>query len=157
DLDVAARLGADVPFCVLGGRARVRGIGEQVELLPHQERQFLLLLPPLAVDTASVYRAWDLGHRCPHRDDAGNDLEAAAINVEPRLARWRDAFASATGVRPRLAGSGAAWFVEGEPGVLGWRGGEMLEVDGARAAVVLTRAVPGSASDAPLPPEGAGA
>ena len=28
DLDVAARLGADVPFCLAGGRARVQGVGE---------------------------------------------------------------------------------------------------------------------------------
>jgi len=31
DVDVAARLGADVPFCLRGGRARVRGVGEVVE------------------------------------------------------------------------------------------------------------------------------
>jgi 4-diphosphocytidyl-2-C-methyl-D-erythritol kinase len=34
DLDAAARIGADVAFCVVGGRARVRGIGEIVEPLP---------------------------------------------------------------------------------------------------------------------------
>ena len=34
DLAGAARLGADVPFCLVGGRARVRGIGEVVEPLP---------------------------------------------------------------------------------------------------------------------------
>src|SRR5262249_60460952 len=28
DVAIAASLGADVPFCVVGGRARVRGIGE---------------------------------------------------------------------------------------------------------------------------------
>ena len=34
DLALAARLGADVPFCLTGGRARVTGIGEVVEPLP---------------------------------------------------------------------------------------------------------------------------
>ena len=34
ELRVAARLGADVPFCLVGGRARVRGVGEQVDPLP---------------------------------------------------------------------------------------------------------------------------
>ena len=34
DLGAASRLGADVPFCLVGGRARVRGIGEVVEPLP---------------------------------------------------------------------------------------------------------------------------
>ena len=31
DVSVAADLGADVPFCVAGGRARVEGIGERVD------------------------------------------------------------------------------------------------------------------------------
>jgi len=30
---VAARLGADVPFCLRGGRALVGGVGEQLEPL----------------------------------------------------------------------------------------------------------------------------
>ena len=34
DLVVAARLGADVPFCLVGGRARVRGIGDRITPLP---------------------------------------------------------------------------------------------------------------------------
>ncbi len=33
DVEAEARLGADVPFCVIGGRARVTGIGEQLEPL----------------------------------------------------------------------------------------------------------------------------
>ncbi|HEX2038585.1 MAG TPA: 4-(cytidine 5'-diphospho)-2-C-methyl-D-erythritol kinase, partial [Acidimicrobiales bacterium] len=46
DLSVAASIGADVPFCLVGGRARVRGIGEVVEPLPFEERVFTLLTPP---------------------------------------------------------------------------------------------------------------
>jgi 4-diphosphocytidyl-2-C-methyl-D-erythritol kinase len=47
DLAVAASLGADVPFCVVGGRARVTGVGEVVEPLPFEGRTFTLLSPPL--------------------------------------------------------------------------------------------------------------
>ena len=59
ELSVAAGLGADVPFCVAGGGPWSRGIGEQVEPLPFEERHFTLLLLPFGVDTGSVYRAWD--------------------------------------------------------------------------------------------------
>ena len=59
DLEAAATLGADVPFCVVGGRARVRGIGEVVEPLPPMARSFTLVTPPLALSTPEVYRAWD--------------------------------------------------------------------------------------------------
>ena len=111
DLDVAVALGADVPFCLRGGRARVTGIGEVLEPLPFVERTFTLLTPPLHVSTPSVYRAWDdLGG--PHADGP-NDLEPAALVVEPRLAEWRDRLAEATGQAPILAGSGSTWFVEG--------------------------------------------
>ena len=111
DLDVAAGLGADVPFCLVGGRARVRGIGEVVEPRPFQARTFTLLTPPLKVTTAAVYRMWDdLGGPAGGN---GNDLVAPALGVVPELAVWRDRLQEATGQRPRLAGSGSTWFVDG--------------------------------------------
>jgi 4-diphosphocytidyl-2-C-methyl-D-erythritol kinase len=112
DLEAAAELGADVPFCVVGGRARVRGIGELVEPLPFEARTFTLLTPPFGCSTVEVYRAWD---RLGAPVGVGtNDLESAALVVEPRLAEWRDRLGDATGEEPRLAGSGSTWFVEGE-------------------------------------------
>jgi 4-diphosphocytidyl-2-C-methyl-D-erythritol kinase len=111
DLDVAVLLGADVPFCLVGGRARVRGIGEVVEPLPFEARTFTLLTPPFPVSTPAVYAAWDkLGGPSA---DGPNDLEPAALAVEPRLAEWRDRLGEATGAVPRLAGSGSTWFVDG--------------------------------------------
>jgi 4-diphosphocytidyl-2-C-methyl-D-erythritol kinase len=112
DVGVAATLGADVPFCLVGGRARVTGVGEVVEPLPFQDRAFTLLVPPFAVSTAAVYRAWD-GLGGPTADGS-NDLEPAAVAVAPELAAWRDRLGEETGVEPRLAGSGSTWFVEGE-------------------------------------------
>lgn len=111
DVAVAASLGADVPFCLVGGRARVTGIGEVLEPLPRVDRTFTLLTPPFGVSTPAVYRAWDeLG---APRAGGPNDLEPAALVVEPRLVEWRDRLATATGAEPVLAGSGSTWFVEG--------------------------------------------
>ncbi|MEG3595871.1 MAG: 4-(cytidine 5'-diphospho)-2-C-methyl-D-erythritol kinase [Actinomycetota bacterium] len=107
----ATSLGADVGFCLLGGRARVQGIGEILRPLPYVEREMTLLIPPIGVSTEDVYQAWDdLG--CPVGDH-GNDLEPAALMVKPELGEWRDALSEATGRRARLAGSGGTWFVEG--------------------------------------------
>lgn len=107
----AAQLGADVSFCLVGGRARVRGIGEIVEPLDFQPLDVTLILPPLTVSTPAAYRAWDeLGGP---RADGANDLEPAALRVEPRLAAWRDRIHEAAGVAPTLAGSGATWFLVG--------------------------------------------
>jgi len=112
DPAVAVQVGADVPFCVAGGRARVTGIGELIEPLPRADRIVTLVVPPFHVSTPAVYRAWDdLGGPTA---DGPNDLELAAIAVESRLATWRDRIAELTGVTPVLAGSGATWFVEGD-------------------------------------------
>ena len=111
DLVAASRLGADIPFCMIGGRARVRGIGEIVDPLPIVDDVFTLVIPPFGCSTPSVYRAWDeLGG--PH-GPSGNDLEPAALAIEPRLADWRARIIEATGVVPVLAGSGATWFLRG--------------------------------------------
>lgn len=111
DVRGAAELGADVSFCLVGGRARVSGIGEIVEPLPFEPRTFTLLIPPFGCPTPAVYARWDeMGGPV---GDHGNDLEPAALDVEPRLLEWRERLAEHTGQRPRLAGSGATWFVEG--------------------------------------------
>ena len=129
EVSVAAGLGADVPFCLAGGRAMVRGIGDQVEPLPFEERHFTLLLLPFGVDTGSVYRTWDdVAGQGQNGGDwvAFNDLEAAAVLVEPRLNRWRLLFEVITGRRPHLAGSGSTWFVEGRPEELGIADGRVI-------------------------------
>jgi 4-diphosphocytidyl-2-C-methyl-D-erythritol kinase len=82
-----------------------------VEPLPPLDLVFTLLSPPLHVSTPAVYAAWDaLGG--PSGEI--NDLEPAALAVEPSLVEWRDRLGEATGLVPTLAGSGGTWFVEGE-------------------------------------------
>lgn len=108
---VAASIGADVPFCLVGGRARVTGIGDELEPLPYVERIFTVATPDFGCDTAAVYRVWDdLGGPT---SDGPNDLEPAALKHEPRLAAFRDGLGDATGETPVLAGSGSTWFVPG--------------------------------------------
>ncbi len=133
DPATAATLGADVPFCLVGGRATVTGIGDIVQPLPPVERIVTLVVPPLHVSTPAVYRAWDElgGTTAP----GPNDLEPAAIHVEPRLAVWRDRIDELCGLVPRLAGSGATWFVEGRrDDALGALGGEGATVMVCRTA-----------------------
>ncbi len=134
ELARAAALGADIPFSLVGGRARVRGIGEIVDPLPHVDRVVTLIIPPLAVSTPAAYRVWDeLGGP---RADGPNDLEPAALVVEPELARWRDLIGDRLGVAPVLAGSGATWFTDGE------RANALGDLVDEGARVVVARTVP---------------
>lgn len=111
DLEAAARVGADVAFCIRGGRARVTGIGEVIEPLPYVERTVTLLTPPFGCSTPAVYKAWDrLGGPTA---DGPNDLEAAALEVQPGLEEYRQRLGDVSGQVPVLAGSGSTWFVQG--------------------------------------------
>jgi 4-diphosphocytidyl-2-C-methyl-D-erythritol kinase len=111
-LVLAATIGADVAYCLAGGRARVRGVGEVVDPLPAIARTVTMIVAPLQVSTPAVYQAWD--HLGGPTADGPNDLEPAAVHLYPELERWRDRIGDACGLRPTLAGSGATWFVPGE-------------------------------------------
>lgn len=111
DLEAASRIGADIPFCMVGGRAQVGGIGEIVHPLEFAARDITLFIPPVHVPTPAVYRMWDsMGGP---ESDFDNDLEPAALAAVPELGLWRDRIEEVIGERPRLAGSGATWFVHG--------------------------------------------
>ena len=142
DLYLAANVGADVPFCLVGGRAKVSGIGEIVEPLAPIELEFVLVVPDVPVSTAAVYAAFDdLGGASG--ESASNDLERAALAVEPRLSSYRDVFAAASGSRPMLAGSGATWFVESnrsESEALATKVREAILAEGLNALVIEARA-----------------
>ena len=111
DLKCAAQIGADVPFCINGGRALVSGIGENIKKMSYKKQDFTLLIPPFSCSTKAVYEHWD--HLGGPKGDHGNDLEPAATSLYPELNKWKDLLGDATGKQPRLAGSGSTWFVEG--------------------------------------------
>ena len=55
-LELALRLGSDVPYCMKGGTVAATGRGEQMrELPPLNKTWFVLLHPPLAVSASRVY------------------------------------------------------------------------------------------------------
>ncbi len=111
DLVKAASLGADVSYCIVGGRARVSGIGEVVEPLPFVEKTFTLLTPLFGVSTPAVYKHWDeMGGPV---GDNGNDLEPALLSYMPEAEQYKNRLAEISGKIPQLAGSGSTWFVEG--------------------------------------------
>ena len=143
DLDLAGRLGADVPFCLVGGRAVVTGVGERLDPLPPLEEAYVVVTPPFGVSTAAVYRVFDEVGR--GGGDSANDLELAACTVEPRLGRWRSLLEGVAGRAPRLAGSGASWFFpcdgEDEAATLRDEMGRAVAAEGERAALSSCKAV----------------
>jgi 4-diphosphocytidyl-2-C-methyl-D-erythritol kinase len=118
---VAAKLGSDVPFCVRGTPAFMRGRGERLDPARNVPRMRLVVVtPPFGCPTPAVYRAWDeLGGPTSDRvidsdlvvGGLRNDLEPAALVVRPALGDLRDTIARCTDRTPLLLGSGSSYCV----------------------------------------------
>jgi 4-diphosphocytidyl-2-C-methyl-D-erythritol kinase len=129
--DMAAALGSDVPFFLNGGLALCEGRGERITPLtahwPHSWRWLVLLKPPIAVSTATVFRDLpasdysDGSHSqaivhalaeqaalAPHH--LYNGLEHSILAHYPVVVKARDALLEAGASLVRLSGSGPTLF-----------------------------------------------
>jgi len=113
---VAAQLGSDVPFFLLGGTALARGRGDQLEPLPDPVPRWLVLIvpsEPLADKTRRIYSLLDpkwytpggfvatLAQRLRTNPAAswrplGNGLEPTAMETFPALRAARNALVEVT-------------------------------------------------------------
>jgi 4-diphosphocytidyl-2-C-methyl-D-erythritol kinase len=112
------RLGADVPFFLLGENAFVEGIGEQLTAVPTPSVWFVVIHPGISVPTPVIFRAPELTRNTKAVKIADfsasplgfgrNDLQAVAARAFPLVAdavEWLSGFGEA-----RMTGSGACVF-----------------------------------------------
>jgi 4-diphosphocytidyl-2-C-methyl-D-erythritol kinase len=109
----ALTLGSDVPFCQVGGRALVEGVGERVTPLEFIQRPVTLALFDFGVSTSDVYRVFDELTEAHEPRDPRNHLTRAAQVVEPRVKTAMSWLAAEFAEEVVLAGSGATLFIEG--------------------------------------------
>lgn len=77
-MERGVKLGADVPYCVLGGTAIARGIGEVLTPLPAPaDCHVIIAKPPVSVSTAYVY-----GHIKPLEITKRPDIEVMAQSIK---------------------------------------------------------------------------
>lgn len=122
-------LGADVPVCLFGKPARMRGIGEIIEPLPDMPSAHLLLVNPgVSVSTPAVFQGLkilsDSGEKLadipPVPDLTAlisvlkkrtNDLAALAISLAPVIGEVLKTISGQDGcLLARMSGSGATCF-----------------------------------------------
>ena len=126
-LSIGATLGADVPFCLTGGLARVSGIGEVIEPVPNApEVPLVLVMPGGGLSTGEVFGLWDKGGwpetpldtRALARAVADGDLAAAdglcanaltapAIALMPEIGRLIDQMRELGADAAFMTGSGS--------------------------------------------------
>jgi 4-diphosphocytidyl-2-C-methyl-D-erythritol kinase len=126
--DVAATLGADVPFFLSGGTALGLGRGDEVYPLADLPRHWIVLLVPgFGVSSADAY-AWydaerDLGRGGAVREPQHvpgpwpsraaqmiNDLEAPIARHHPEIDQMRTALRRAGALAAAMSGSGSTVF-----------------------------------------------
>jgi 4-diphosphocytidyl-2-C-methyl-D-erythritol kinase len=128
-LELALRLGADVPVCLVGRPARMRGVGEALAPAPPLPPGLGLVLvnPGVAVSTPAVFRArtgafstpldlpqsgWaDAAALAGDLRRMNNDLEAPALALEPAIGEVLAVLRGLPGtLLARMSGSGATCF-----------------------------------------------
>lgn len=81
-LELGAKLGADVPFCLTGGLARVSGVGERIEPLRNPPHCALVLITPGGgLSTPEVFRAYD--EMVKQGEDFGGKHAENAVKYSP--------------------------------------------------------------------------
>ncbi|MBQ3853811.1 MAG: 4-(cytidine 5'-diphospho)-2-C-methyl-D-erythritol kinase, partial [Anaerovibrio sp.] len=77
---LGAKLGSDIPFCLMGGTMLATGRGEVLQRLPDvPEMDIVLAKPQVGVSTAWAYKTYDAGYTGPHPD---NKAMLAAIEAK---------------------------------------------------------------------------
>jgi 4-diphosphocytidyl-2-C-methyl-D-erythritol kinase len=125
--EVAARIGADVPFFLSGGTALGLGRGEEiyplVDLPPHS---IVLVRPPFGVSTAEAYAWYDEDRTAGVKEPPElqilpvpwpsraaqmvNDLEPPVVRRHPEIGTLKAALREAGAVAAVMSGSGSAVF-----------------------------------------------
>lgn len=130
-IQLAAGLGADVPFFLMDGPARAQGIGEKLEASDISLSGFTLLLamPDLHVDTPWAFKAWDEKHESISNKESlttpanltknsspdstmvvENDLESIVFSQHPELRSIKESLMQSGAMAASMSGSGATIF-----------------------------------------------
>jgi len=127
-LDLAASLGSDVPFFVVGGTALAEGRGERVGALPDLPGRWVILLKPaVAISTPAAFRAltpagYSDGQATARLvealrsgqmlllDELHNALEERVCQMYPAVAESREALLKAGATLVQMSGSGPTLF-----------------------------------------------
>jgi 4-diphosphocytidyl-2-C-methyl-D-erythritol kinase len=127
-IEIAAGLGADVPFFLFGGRALAVNRGDEIYPLPDEPKQSVVVVSPkgIGVSTKDAYE-WASAeltkHSEPHKlfrfcalcwsrqgSRLSNDFESPVFRRHPRLEEIRAGLLKRGAADAALAGSGSAVF-----------------------------------------------
>ena len=126
-MDIGGRMGADIPFCILGGTALAEGIGERLtSLKPFRDKHILLANPGIGISSAYAYSRLAIPNdhkdmepmlQCIEKDDLKclaqemfNVFEAAIIPENPIIGDIKKTMEDNGALGALMSGSGASVF-----------------------------------------------
>lgn len=126
---LGAKVGSDVPFCVQGGTAIVRGRGEQVnQLLPMPQCFYCIAKPQFSVSTPALFAKFDEAETVWHPDTqgmlksldqhdlmhvaghVGNAMEPVVSAEHPEITEIKQAMMDCGALGTAMTGSGSAVY-----------------------------------------------
>lgn len=129
--EIGRRVGADVPFCLHGGCAKVGGIGEKLDRMPSQELNILLVKNSGGISTKQLFGLYDelvkgekqvdtkleklmsaciSGGRDTLCKNMYNELEKAAFTLRPELKQTKEELLQAGALSSLMTGSGSCIY-----------------------------------------------
>ena len=127
--EMAVKIGADVPYCILGGTALSEGIGEVLTTLPDAPTCVLLVAKPdISVSTKYVYENLNLSSVTKHPDIDGmveairakdadgvwmrmaNVLETVTVKAYPIIEELKQEMMDGGAIKSLMSGSGPTVF-----------------------------------------------
>lgn len=128
-MERGVKIGADVPYCVLGGTALAEGIGEKLTPLPNAPECYVLIAKPdIEVSTKFVYENLHANQLKYHpdidgmigeikqgsltgvADKMGNVLETVTVTAYPVIQELKDSMKQNGAVNSMMSGSGPTVF-----------------------------------------------
>lgn len=126
-MEIGRELGADIPFCIMGGTALAQGIGEKlIQLKSFANKYILLCNPGIGISTAQAYSKINPNsHRldidglanCIEEDDVhcvasklSNKMEEAIIKDYPIIQNIKDMMIENGALGSLMSGSGPTVF-----------------------------------------------
>ena len=115
------KLGADVPFFIFGHNAFVEGIGEKIQEISLESRDFLVIFPLQSIATSRIFQDPELtrdhaqitidGFLASPLSNHSNDCQIVAMRICPEVKQALDWISVALpGSEPRMSGSGSSVF-----------------------------------------------
>ncbi len=158
--ELGVTLGADIPYCIMGGTALSEGIGERLTPLPPMPECWILIAkPPICVSTGFVYGNLKANELTVHPDidgmteaikhndlhgitsRLGNVLETVTIPAHPEIAVIKDRMLDYGAMQALMSGSGPTVFgifAEEEQAA---EAGTAIQKEGLSGQVYLTKPI----------------